>query len=229
MSYLIKYFTAKIGLLKPVGNICHYFKNCVLLFVLFAATGLCIQSAIAAETQNIYSRGMDRALVAQQGAALYQDKSEGAGFSLGGSYFSGYGTGLDSSDAYIGKTHDGYNYDLAGQSRLYAVLLDGSYDFNHAGGYSRSFHPYLAGGVGLAITGMGRSLNASDTLDDFTGDIVPLFRVGGGVKYIMDKSWDFSLDYKAGFLGAGSSGFFASPLRENTERHAINVGLSYRF
>ena len=152
------------------------------------------------------------------------------GFSLSSSYFSGRGSGM--SDSGRGVTGGGIVSgardkfaELEGDQRLYALLIDGKYDFSYDFGTGLPIRPYLGAGAGLALyeAGSGSALNQD-------GAMVPLFRVGGGVVFKLGGDWDLSLNYKAGYTGgAPAGGLFTGRSQETVNLQSLDMGLKLKF
>jgi hypothetical protein len=60
------------------------------------------------------------------------------------------------------------------------------------------------------------------------GDMVPMFRVGGGVTYRLGEQWDLSLDYKAGFTSGGDE-IFTVRNQQPVDMQVLNMGMHYTF
>ncbi len=189
--------------------------------ILFGLLFVMMQTAHATATAT--SRPLQQALAASSGASLYQGHGSTSPFSLSSSIFSGRASGRDTSAL---DFNDPLNdaVELENDQRVYALLIDGSYDFNYDTD-STGLHPYIAGGVGMAVYGRdnGASLTSS-------GDVVPLLRLGGGVAYRLDQKWNLSLDYKAGFSGASAGDqVFTGRGQQSVDLQMLNMGMRYQF
>lgn len=173
--------------------------------------------AAHADTLNYVSPyALEQALGTDKHVDLYgQDNKKG--FNLSSAYFSGYASGLSKSDDIATLTDD---------QSLYAMLVDGRYDFNYEASSLSSLHPYLSGGVGVATLGHG----GSSGFDAQSGNAVPLLRFGGGVAYRLDPQWNLSLDYKAGRaeLSSGDQ-VFTGRSQQQVDLQELNLGMSYAF
>jgi len=155
------------------------------------------------------------------------------GFSLGSSSFAGRssGTKIEAERGVGGLglvtgSHDKFA-ELEGDQRVYALLVDGKYDFNYDLGTGLPLHPYLDGGVGLAL--YETAANSRVALGQ-EGATVPLFRVGGGVVFKLGAAWDLSLNYKAGYTGTTTSGsVFTGRSQEAVDLQSLDMGLKLKF
>lgn len=182
------------------------------------------------------ARGLQEALASRDHAMLYDGSRQGGlggGLSLNGNFFSGRASGSGPvttgfyNDATNGQAFDAsHPAELEGEQRVYALLVDGTYDFNTDFGSGLPLHPYINGGLGMAMYGSA----TGSTLGMQSGEMVPLFRVGGGVSYALGEKWNLSVDYKAGFTGAGFSG--ASPViggQQPADMQMVNMGMHFSF
>lgn len=110
--------------------------------------------------------------------------------------------------------------------RVYALLIDGTYDFNYDTEASMSWHPYLTGGVGMSVAQHQDGMSSISS-----GDMSPLFRIGGGVTYLLGDEWNLSLDYKAGLTANPSSSdyMFTGRSQEPVDLQMLNMGMRYKF
>ncbi len=166
------------------------------------------------------SRGLQQALTAPNGTALYENSGKDGGFSLSSSLFSGRASGAETSGI------DHMNFDrsaaaLEGDQRLYALLIDGSYDFNYDADESSSLRPYVGGSVGMAVFGQQGGATS--------GAAVPLFRLSGGIAYRLGEQWNMSLDYKAGFTAPVGDQIFTGRGQQPVDLQTLNMGVKYRF
>ena len=181
------------------------------------------------------ARGLQLALASDDRAALYRDTGEGAAFALSTSTFNGranQAAPLNQGLAHLDLANQ-FNLDRAVElerdQRVYALLIDGTYDFNYELGEDSRLHPYVLGGVGMALYGQPTAGSAGN--DRTGGDMVPLFRIGGGLAYRLGAQWNLSLDYKAGFSGnnGGDQHFTSRTQSQPVDLHLLNMGMSYRF
>ncbi len=155
------------------------------------------------------------------------------GFSVSGSYSStpqysaGNGASLElgGHDLLTSLTTD----QLSAQSNhawdVAAMTLDGRYDFS----LGSALNPFLTSGVGVAVFDNNSLINGQ-ALANGSGSTVPVFRVGGGVNLQLDQSWDFSLRYRASFIGANdASRSSITPSRQPQDMQLLDIGLKYRF
>lgn len=191
--------------------------------ILFGLLFIMMQAAHAAA--NSSDRSLKQALAATESASLYKNHNSSP-FSLSSSYFSGRASGRDISSPFELNDPLNYSAELENDQRVYALLIDGSYDFNYDN-ESTGLRPYINGGVGMAV--YGRSYGAGLT-SSATGDVVPLFRLGGGVTYRLDPKWNLSLDYKAGFSAASvGDQVFTGRGQESVDMQMLNMGMRYQF
>jgi len=181
---------------------------------------VCSSGAAHADTTTSTTspHAFQQALSADQHFSLYAPETHG--FKLDSSYFSGSASGVTAPDNFA-------NFDS--DQRLYALLVDGRYDFDYeTSSLSTPLHPYLIGSMGLATTLRG---NAAINLDSqSSSSVVPLFRLGGGVAYRLGQRWDMSLDYKAGLASPSPSDYlFTGRSQQAIDLQAFNVGMHYAF
>ena len=144
------------------------------------------------------------------------------GLSLSSGFFSNTSSSTDASHSYSFDKSGSFDHD----QRVYALLIDGRYDFNYDFGSALPIHPYVNGGLGMAVFGQGAGGDASN----LQSGTVPLFRMGGGVTYRMGKEWDLSLDYRAGFTGLASDQIITGRNGgQAVDLHTLNMGMHYRF
>lgn len=211
--------------LNPLLRICA-FSFCVAVLGFLAPS-----SAGAVSTSN---HTLQQALANDEQAQLYHEKGDRGAFGLSTSTFAGrtnqsvsLNSGLSSLDL-----ANNFNLDRAVElerdQRVYALLIDGTYDFNYDLGEESALHPYVQGGVGMAL--YGQPTNASSSLSN-AGEVVPLFRLGGGVAYRLGQQWNLSLDYKTGLSGSfgGDQAFTGRGKDQAVDLHMLNMGMSYRF
>lgn len=182
------------------------------------------------------SHSLQQALATSNQAQFYQDHSEAGAFSLSTSSFTGRANQAAALNGNLSQLDLANNFqldravELERDQRVYALLIDGTYDFNYELGEESRLHPYVQGGVGMALYGQPAVTNASLTNG---GDMVPLFRLGGGIAYRLGQQWNLSLDYKTGFSGNLSSGgdqvFTGRGQQQPVDLHMLNMGMSYRF
>jgi len=195
--------------LHKLGKI---FSSCqILVLACLCATAFSITPSYA-DSSTAYALG--QALSANDHVDLYgaNDKP----FKLGSSYYAGLASPSDSVA------------NLNSDQRLYALLIDGRYDFNYeTSSLSGPIHPYISGGMGMATAG---NVNVANNLTTGNNGVVPLFRLGGGVAYRLDQRWNLSLDYKAG-LASSTAGdqVFTGRSQQSVDLQALNLGMSYAF
>jgi opacity protein-like surface antigen len=197
--------------------------------LMFLAAALCGGSA-PAQALDV-TAGLSQALNTQNFKPLFA-RSHDAGFTLGSSFFSGRGSGYNPQAergvnglGVLGQGRDRFA-ELEGDQRVFALLIDGKYDFAYDFGTGLALHPYVGGGVGVALY-EANPTNAALSQD---GAMVPLFRIGGGVVFKMGADWDLSLNYKAGYTGglAGSS-VFTGRSQEKVDLQSLDMGVKFRF
>lgn len=160
------------------------------------------------------------------------NNSEGHGFSLNGGVFSGRGSGLEPSDNSIlgslalNNLSSDHSSELEHDQRVYALLIDGSYDFNYDFGSGLPIHPYVNGGMGMAMA--DRSGSAASLMMQ-GGDTVPLFRLGGGVTYRLGEQWNLSVDYRTGFASSTGDQVFTGRGQQPVDLKVLNMGMRYKF
>lgn len=186
---------------------------------------------VAALGNKDVTAGLGQALNAQEFKPLFARRDD-IGFTLGGSFFSGRSSGFNpqaergiSGLGVLGHGRDRFA-ELEGDQRVYALLLDGKYDFAYDFGTGLALHPYVGGGLGVAML----EANPTNARLSQDGAMVPLFRIGGGVVYKMGASWDLSLNYKAGYTG-GLSGtsVFTGRGQERVDLQSLDMGVKFRF
>ncbi|MBI1273987.1 MAG: hypothetical protein GC131_07875 [Alphaproteobacteria bacterium] len=186
------------------------------------------QAAISSD-----SDALSQALTSGAATVLFAREDQSShGFSLSSSFFSGRASGNDTSAnrgvgglGVIGDFSTDRLAELEGDQRVYALLIDGSYDFNYDFGTGLPISPYVGGGVGMAMADapVGSRTNLRG------GDMVPLFRVGGGVVYRLGKDWDLSLNYKAGFSGGDTTTFTGRNQNDQVDLQVLDLGMKFKF
>ena len=159
---------------------------------------------------------LSQALSSTKSFTLYENTpNETGNFALESGFFSGRASGsmtLNDTDQALTLDHD---------SRMYALLIDGNYDFINDS--EQALHPYVGGSVGMAVYGRpGEALTSG-------GEAVPLFRLGGGIAYRLGAQWNLSLDYKAGFAGHAPDQMFTGRGEQPIDLHVLNMGVRYQF
>jgi hypothetical protein len=141
-----------------------------------------------------------------------------SGFNIDSSFFSGGTSGTTPSVNALA---------FDSTQRLYALLMDGRYDFNYdVPTLSSPLHPYVLGGLGMATFG-GAPTSALDTQST---SMTPLFRLGGGVTYRLGQQWNLSLDYKAGFAAPITGDqVFTGRGQQPVDLQSLNLGMSFAF
>jgi len=178
-------------------------------------------------------RVLQQALAMRDHVNLYGKSDGKEGLNISGGFFSGRASGVDpvASNYLADEASHDFSIDrtaeLEGDQRVYALLIDGSYDFNYDLGTGLPIHPYMTSGVGMAMYDHTTGPSAS-TLALQNGSMAPLFRVGGGVTYHLGKQWDMSLDYKAGFSGGGDQ-VFTGRSQQSVDLQVLNMGMHYQF
>ena len=204
----------------------------IYISVVYVATVLAIGGwlfpAYADTTTSFYSpRAIQEALSVADHTDLYKNRGRsGLGFSSG--FFSGRASGVDAVSSLHGMSYDNsvdHSAELEGDQRVYALLIDGHYDFNYDQVNSSALRPYVSGGLGVAH--YGQSPTSGNNLAQ-NREMIPLFRVGGGVTYRLGHQWDLSLDYKAGFSGA-SDQLFTGRNQQPVDLQILNMGMHYQF
>jgi hypothetical protein len=196
--------------------------------VLVLATFAAAPGALADTTTVTSTRGLQQALGGNDEIGIIHSHSSAGGFSLGGNLFSGRASGnepLPSGYTSDPGLHDDRTAELEGDQRVYALLIDGSYDFNYDMGTGLPLHPYLSGGMGMAYGGSAPSAGMASMQG---GDMVPLFRLGGGVTYRLGEKWNLSLDYKAGFSGF-SDPIFTGRSQQTVDLSVLKMGMHFAF
>ena len=201
-----------------------------ILFAFLAMLGaLCAAPAADAAVSTTPSSGLGGALSSDDTANLFGAHNSTGKFSLGGNFFSGRASGVDPvvtsyyNQSLNGDTDVDRTAELEGDQRVYALLVDGRYDFNYDVG---GLHPYLSGGMGMATYGGSAANEGAMAMQP--GDMLPLFRMGGGVTYRLGEQWDLSLDYKAGFSPGGDQ-IFTSRSQQSIDMQTLNVGMHFAF
>lgn len=168
-------------------------------------------------TAKITTRALHQALSAQEKIRLFGDGKNG--FGLTGAYFTGYASGISPS---------GNLGDFTLDQKLYALLIDGRYDFAYeTSSLSEPLRPYISGGAGFASLGGN---NASPSLQIDGGTTVPLLRFGGGVAYRLGEQWNLSLDYNAGYapISTGDQ-MFTGRGQQPVNLQSLNLGMRLNF
>lgn len=171
----------------------------------------------AATANKISPHALHQALSAPEKLRLYSAAHDA--FSLSSSYFSGYASGASPADTLPGLSSD---------QRLYALLVDGRYDFTYDTALLNApLRPYLSGGAGLAaVGGDGGARN----IQIEGGTATPLLRFGGGVAYRLGEQWNLSLDYRAGYapLSSGDQ-VFTGRGQQSVNLQSLNLGMRLNF
>lgn len=190
-----------------------------------AVAGLCLFLSVAlpahaddtATATKISPHALHQALSAPEKVKLYSAARDA--FSLSSSYFSGYASGVTPSETLPPQSSD---------QRLYALLVDGRYDFSYDTGLLNApLRPYISGGAGLAaIGGDGGTRN----IQIESGSATPLLRFGGGVAYRLGEQWNLSLDYRAGYapLSSGDQ-VFTGRGQQSVNLQSLNLGMRLNF
>jgi len=199
-----------------------------ILFAILALLGALFAAPAYATVSSTPSSGLWSALSSDDSAYLFDAHNSNGRFSIGGNFYSGRASGADSvATSYYVEGSDmadaDHSAELEGDQRVYALLVDGRYDFNYDIG---GLHPYLSGGMGMATYGDAAASEGSMAMQP--GDMVPLFRMGGGVTYRLGEQWDLSLDYKAGFAPS-SDQIFTSRSQQSIDMQTLNVGMHFAF
>jgi hypothetical protein len=168
------------------------------------------------------SRVLQEALTIHDSIGLY-DGSHSNGLAFGSGIFSGRASG--NTTLSTPNLNFNSNSTVLGDQNVYAVLLDGRYDFNHGATVTSGLHPYLSGGAGMAMYGSTYGSSASALQ---SGQMVPLARVGGGVAYHVSERLNLSLDYNAGFSGHNDQ-VVAGRSAQSLDMQAINMGMHFSF
>lgn len=177
-------------------------------------------------------RSLQEALSTNDRVNILGDKT-GKGFALSGGFFSGSATGAEQLSSNFSSNapnplHLDHAAELIGDQRVYALLIDGRYDFNYdQTSTSLPVHPYVLGGMGMARYDRTGASDTGSALQG--GGMVPLFRLGGGVTYRLGAAWDMSLDYKAGFSGASGDQVFTGRGQQPVDLQTLNMGMHYQF
>ncbi|MEJ0063441.1 MAG: hypothetical protein WDO70_09665 [Alphaproteobacteria bacterium] len=190
-------------------------------------------AAMAADTGNS-TLSLRQALFTNNQKPLFaRDEHQGLSqrLSLTSSSFSGRASGNDPSAGHslaglgvLGQSGDRLA-ELEGDQRVFALLIDGKYDFSFDFGTGLALHPYIGGGLGMAVyEASSRSGLSGD------GESVPLFRLTSGVTYKLGQDWDLSLNYKAGYSGSLSgSNVFTGRDQQKVDLHSLDMGLKLKF
>lgn len=198
--------------------------------ILLAVMLLPAAPAQAAITSD--SGALSQALSSDSDAILFARK-ENRGFKLSSSFFSGRASGSEVADrgisslGVLGEFSTDRFAELEGDQRVYALMLDGSYKFDTDLGVGLPLNTYLGGGFGMAMTDQKISTNRLGSAQG--GDTVPLFRVGGGISYKLDKGWDLSLNYKAGFAGGDTTTFTGRNQNDQVDLQMVDIGMKFKF
>ncbi|MGB9151749.1 MAG: outer membrane beta-barrel protein [Alphaproteobacteria bacterium] len=199
--------------IRVLNKVCNRDRADGLICSLVAAVLLTVlvPGAACADTSPY---ALQQALATDQHFDLYTPKS--SGLKIGSSYFSGLASGVTASDSFANFGND---------QRMYAMLVDGRYDFNQeTSSLSSPLRPYLMGSMGVATTSGGSNF------DSQSGSTVPLFRLGGGIAYRLDERWDMSLDYKAGLASASPGDYlFTGRGQQQVDLQTLNIGMHYAF
>jgi opacity protein-like surface antigen len=202
-------------------------------FLTVAALCMVVFSAAKADSLSGLSsspRVLQQALATQNSLKIYDSKSV-TGLNFSGGLFSGRASGIDpAATNYASNTTNSYDHgdstaELEGDPRVHALMIDGSYDFDNDLGSGLPIHPYLSSGIGMAMYDHGSSPTVASLASP--GGTVPLFRVGGGVAYKLSQQWNMSLDYKAGFTGAGNQVMSSS--NQSIDMQSVNMGMHFKF
>jgi len=177
---------------------------------------LALAPAQADDIFTVSSHALQQALITTDHVDLYTP-GDRSGLNFGSSYYSGLASGVTPVDNFA---------DIGNNQRLYALLIDGRYDFNYeTQSLSSPLRPYISGGLGMATSPVG-----GNSLTGGSNEMVPLFRLGGGIAYRLDQRWDLSLDYKAG-IATPSSGdqVFTGRGQQPVDLQALSLGMRYAF
>jgi hypothetical protein len=169
-----------------------------------------------ADQSSLSTYALQQALSTKDHVDLYMPAGT-KNFNIDSSYFSGPASGVMTPQSFGSFNNN--------DQQLYALLIDGRYDFNSDDGSlsSSSVHPYIMGGMGVATT-------AQNSFNTQGGDTIPLFRLGGGVAYRLGQQWDLSLDYKTGLATpTGGDQVFTGRSQQPVDLQALNLGMSYAF
>jgi hypothetical protein len=195
---------------------------------------VCLMPNVAHADTSVSStsapRVLQQALASHDAFSLYNNKHK-SGFDIAGGFFAGRASGIDPvASNYLGSTVDGsYQFDrtaeLEGDQRVYAVMVDSRYSFNNDFGSGLPIHPFLTGGVGMAVYRSGGAGQANLGLQN--DNTVPLARVGGGIALDLGQQWNMSLDYTAGFSGSRTD--VNTGVAQSAEVQTLNLGMHYKF
>lgn len=161
-----------------------------------------------------------QALGSETATPFYAEKQRAGAFSLSSTTFSSTAQAQKSGQAPWTSNSPYQGTGLASAPGVYALLVDGKYDFNYE---SDGLSPYLGGGFGLAAPS-GTVANPSLQVNDS----VPLMRFGGGVAYRMGEQWNLSLDYQAGTT-AGRDALLSKGTTGAEGMQSLGMGLKYKF
>jgi hypothetical protein len=198
------------------------------MLLLFSAAPARADSSIVSSP-----RVLQEALSTSDRVTIYNTKT-GSGLNLSGGLFSGRASGIDPAvNNYLNDSMDRAEYvdrtaEMEGDQRVYALLVDGSYDFNYDLGSGLPLHPYMTAGAGMAMYDHTNAPSAS-TLALQDGGTVPLFRLGGGVTYRLGQQWNLALDYKAGLSGGSDQVLLGHGSPQQTDLQVLNMGMHYQF
>lgn len=202
-------------------------QSCRGIMTMVIAILWALPAAAVAPRDN--SAALGQALTGGKSEVLFS-RDEHYGFSLSSSSFAGRSSGAPTED---GRGATGLGLvtglqdkfaELEGDQRVYAFLIDGKYDFSYDFGTGLPLHPYLGGGLGVALYESGNAALSQDRA------MVPLFRFGGGVVFKLGADWDLSLNYKAGYTGAAPTGsVFTGRSQETVNLQSLDMGLKLKF
>lgn len=191
-----------------------------LLYKLGLFSACCI---LLATGPSVWATGptlTQEALDANPATPFFAEKQRSGAFSLSSTTFSSTAEAQKNTQAPWSTQSPYQGSGLASAPGVYALLIDGKYDFNYdADGLS----PYLGGGFGLAAPS-GTVANPNLQV----GDSVPLMRFGGGVAYRMSEGWNLSLDYQAGAT-AGRDALLTKSASSLDNTQSLGMGLKYKF
>jgi hypothetical protein len=153
-------------------------------------------------------------------ASFYkQTDDRGYGFRLNGS--------LDATDKAAslatGMAFGGHNAsaDLERDAKLTTLMVSGTYDLPL--NPRLLLRPYLLAGAGLAVYDTS---GANMQPDQQGTNLVPVFKLGGGLAFRMGQVMDLTFSYKAGLASTGTAG-------RNSDNSAMlqmfDIALKYRF
>ncbi|HVY12711.1 MAG TPA: hypothetical protein VHB73_04010 [Alphaproteobacteria bacterium] len=151
-------------------------------------------------------------------ASFYKNTDDhGYGFALGGV--------LDSTDKApdlsSGLAFGEGAADLEHNAKLTTMMMSGTLDLP---GFSPHFlRPYVLAGAGLAVYDTSASL-APDARGT---DVIPVFKLGGGLALRMGQMFDLAFSYKAGFASGGSP--VSGRSQQSADLQMVDVSLKYKF